>query len=160
VLLGTLGSLAIQVPYTGSGLAQVLSSRAGVAYEVRLAVLLLAVPVLRGLPGWRWPTWAARAVGLIAVSGVVQGILPLGPPMALVTTSYGRLLLVKVGLFAAVLGLGALANQPYAAELASPLYRLRVEIYPARVGRNSVHLFAVDQSGVPPCVRPTSTRRP
>jgi copper transport protein len=50
-----------------------------------------------------WSQWAAGAVSVLMLAGLTQAVIEIGVPEALVTTSYGRLLLVKVGLFAVVI---------------------------------------------------------
>jgi copper transport protein len=147
-----------------------------------------------------WSAWAEPAVGVLAATGLAQAVIQLGPPVALLTTVYGRLLGLKSALVAAALAAASLtrrrraavspgrpaanrmiagqlgagaavlilaaalgvtapgrqavmpsatADQPYAAELSSPPYRLRLQIDPARVGLNSVHLYAVGADGGP-----------
>ena len=47
-----------------------------------------------------WSRWAALAVAALVLAGVVQALIEVGTLSALVSTTYGRLILVKVGLFA------------------------------------------------------------
>ncbi|TDB74532.1 copper resistance protein CopC [Micromonospora sp. KC721] len=54
-----------------------------------------------------WSRWATLAVGWLVVTGVGQAAIELGHPDALVGTPYGRLLLGKAGLLAAVLAVAA-----------------------------------------------------
>lgn len=49
-----------------------------------------------------WSRWAQVAVAVLLLAGLVRAATEIGQPAALVTTAYGRLLLVKVGLVAAV----------------------------------------------------------
>jgi copper transport protein len=150
-----------------------------------------------------WSRWAAGAVAALLVAGLTQAVIEVGTPGALVGTRYGRLLMVKAGLFAAVVVVAALsrrlvvrrraaerpgrlrrlvaaelaitavvlgltavlvqttpartadanetavADLPFSATATSPLYSLQVEVDPARVGRNDVHLFAYTADGRP-----------
>jgi copper transport protein len=50
-----------------------------------------------------WSRWAALAVTALLLAGLVQAVVEIGVPEALVTTAYGRLLLVKLGLVAVVI---------------------------------------------------------
>ncbi|MGC1211867.1 MAG: copper resistance protein CopC [Micromonospora sp.] len=54
-----------------------------------------------------WSRWAALAVAALLLAGTVQGLIEVGTPRALVDTTYGRLLLTKIGLFVVVLGVAA-----------------------------------------------------
>lgn len=49
-----------------------------------------------------WSVWAAISVSALMLAGLIEGVIEIGPPEALLTTNYGRLLLAKVGLFALV----------------------------------------------------------
>ncbi len=72
------------------------TSRAGMSPTVRLAGAIPAFSLL-----------ATTAVGALTLSGVYLARLHLGAPGELVATPYGQLLLVKLGLVAVMLGLGA-----------------------------------------------------
>nr|WP_240943170.1 copper resistance protein CopC [Planosporangium thailandense] len=50
-----------------------------------------------------WSRWAMTAVTVLVVAGVVQALVSLGSPRGLYGTTYGRLLLGKVGVVALVL---------------------------------------------------------
>ncbi|MEU5550649.1 copper resistance protein CopC [Micromonospora sp. NPDC047793] len=54
-----------------------------------------------------WSRWAALAVSALLLAGIVQALIEVATPAALVGTTYGRLVLAKVGLFAVVIGLAA-----------------------------------------------------
>ena len=76
-----------------------------------LALLVLRRPtedLSRLLP--RWSRYAAVAVAVLVVSGLYAGVREVAEPGALVATTYGRLLLVKVTLVLAMLALGAAAR--------------------------------------------------
>ncbi|MEH0981000.1 copper resistance CopC/CopD family protein [Micromonospora sp. CPCC 205556] len=54
-----------------------------------------------------WSRWAALAVAALLLAGTVQGLVEVGSVPALVQTTYGRLLLAKIGLFALVIAVAA-----------------------------------------------------
>ncbi|WFE38739.1 copper resistance protein CopC [Micromonospora sp. WMMD998] len=54
-----------------------------------------------------WSRWAALAVAALLLAGTVQGLIEVASPAALVDTTYGRLLLAKIVLFALVIGVAA-----------------------------------------------------
>ncbi|MEU5562007.1 copper resistance CopC/CopD family protein [Micromonospora musae] len=58
-----------------------------------------------------WSRWAALAISALLLAGVVQGLIEVATPSALVNTTYGQLLLVKIGLFALVMGVAAYSRQ-------------------------------------------------
>jgi copper transport protein len=58
-----------------------------------------------------WSRWATLAVYWLVAGGVVQALLELGGPRTLLTTRYGQLILVKVGLLAAVLAVAAYSRR-------------------------------------------------
>jgi copper transport protein len=150
-----------------------------------------------------WSRWAALAVGALVLAGTVQALIEVGTPDALVSTTYGRLIIAKVVLFgtviaiaaysrklvrdrlasggprrlrgtvgvelgitAVVLGLTAVlvqttpartasANEElggpgfYTTTLDSNLFKLQVDVDPAKKGNNSVHLYVYDKSNNP-----------
>ena len=75
---------------------------------VVLALLLRRTPspteLAKVLP--RWSRVALASVVVLAVTGTVQSLREVGSLDALTSTSYGQILLVKLALFAGVLGLG------------------------------------------------------
>ncbi|MFI7430447.1 copper resistance CopC/CopD family protein [Micromonospora sp. NPDC049836] len=54
-----------------------------------------------------WSRWAALAVAALLLAGTVQGLIEVASLSALVDTTYGRLLLAKIVLFALVIGVAA-----------------------------------------------------
>lgn len=58
-----------------------------------------------------WSRWAAAAVSALLLAGVVQALIEVGTVDALFSTTYGRLILAKVGLFALVIGVAAVSRQ-------------------------------------------------
>ncbi|WP_305784513.1 copper resistance CopC/CopD family protein [Symbioplanes lichenis] len=80
---------------------------------VTLSVFLLrrAHPRVLGKILPTWSRWAGLSVVWLAGAGVVQAVVQVGSVGALATTAYGRLLLVKVAVLAAVLGVAALAHR-------------------------------------------------
>ncbi|WP_167492952.1 copper resistance CopC/CopD family protein [Micromonospora ureilytica] len=58
-----------------------------------------------------WSRWAALAVSALLLAGTVQALIEVATPQALFDTTYGRLLLAKIGLFALVIGVAAYSRQ-------------------------------------------------
>ncbi|NYF57293.1 copper transport protein [Micromonospora purpureochromogenes] len=58
-----------------------------------------------------WSRWAALAVAALLLAGIVQGLIEVGGVRPLVDTTYGRLLLAKVGLFVLVMAVAAYSRQ-------------------------------------------------
>lgn len=54
----------------------------------------------------RYSGWALPAVAAVTVTGVVNGLVRIGGPAALVDTGYGRVVLAKTVMAVALLGLG------------------------------------------------------
>ncbi|NJP33667.1 copper resistance CopC/CopD family protein [Micromonospora thermarum] len=54
-----------------------------------------------------WSRWAALSVSALLLAGVVQALIEVATPSALVGTTYGRLLLGKIGLFVLVIAVAA-----------------------------------------------------
>ena len=54
-----------------------------------------------------WSRWAALAVAALLLAGTVQGLIEVASIQALFDTTYGRLLLAKIVLFALVIGVAA-----------------------------------------------------
>jgi copper transport protein len=74
-----------------------------------------------------WSRWATLAVSALLLAGVVQALIEVSTPSALVSTTYGRLIIAKVGLFALVIAVAAYSRQlvrrradPAADEFAEP----------------------------------------
>ncbi|WP_225945544.1 copper resistance CopC/CopD family protein [Plantactinospora soyae] len=75
-----------------------------------------------------WSRWATLAVSALLLAGVVQALIEVSTPSALVSTTYGQLIIAKVVLFALVIAVAAysrqlvrrriLADQPVEEELA------------------------------------------
>ncbi|WP_407951963.1 copper resistance protein CopC [Plantactinospora sonchi] len=58
-----------------------------------------------------WSRWATLAVSALLLAGVVQALIEVGTPAALVSTTYGRLLIAKIVLFALVVAAAAYSRQ-------------------------------------------------
>ncbi|MEV0453875.1 copper resistance CopC/CopD family protein [Catellatospora methionotrophica] len=58
-----------------------------------------------------WSRWASLAVASVLLAGTVSALIQIGTPTALVGTAYGRLVMVKVGLVAAVLAAAFVARR-------------------------------------------------
>ena len=54
-----------------------------------------------------WSRWAATAVAALVLAGSVQALIEIGTLGAVLSTTYGRLILFKVGLLAAVIAVAA-----------------------------------------------------
>ncbi|SDG98219.1 copper resistance CopC/CopD family protein [Klenkia brasiliensis] len=105
---------AVGHPVAGAlpGLAVVVTTVHVAAMTVWLGglVLLLAVVLRPGVPAGelgsalpRYSRLAAGSVAALVVSGVVQSVREVGSPAALVSTTYGWLLVAKLGLVLALL---------------------------------------------------------
>ncbi|PMR59207.1 copper resistance protein CopC [Verrucosispora sp. ts21] len=74
-----------------------------------------------------WSRWAALAVSALLLAGIVQALIEVATPAALVNTTYGRLVLAKVGLFALVIAVAAysrhLVRKRIAASHPAPMRR-------------------------------------
>lgn len=66
-----------------------------------------------------WGRWASLAIATILFSGVLQALVEVGTPAAFASTAYGRLVLVKAGLFAAVLVVAAYSHRLVQEEVAA-----------------------------------------
>ena len=99
---------AVASPLPLVGVAAGTAHLAAVAFWAGGLVVLATILLRRAdqrelgaiLPAWSG--WAATAVAVLLLTGLVRAALETGAPAALLTTSYGRLLLVKVGLVALV----------------------------------------------------------
>jgi copper transport protein len=147
-----------------------------------------------------WSRWAGLAISAVILAGVVGALIEIGTFTALFGTTYGKLMLVKVGLVALILCAAAVARKSvqsgqglkvrkfvtieltvatlvlgvtaaltqttpartaeaiaqtppapviYTVTLNSSLYKLTVEIDPAKSGNNLVHTYAYDKNGQP-----------
>lgn len=142
-----------------------------------------------------WSRWAGLAVSVVLLAGVVSALIEVGTPTALVNTTYGRTLLVKLALVGLIIGVASQARrllltatlrkiviaeltiaatilgvtaaltsttpartaeaveqappvpEIYSTTLESPKFRLQIEIDPAKVGDNLVHLYAFTPTG-------------
>lgn len=149
-----------------------------------------------------WSRWATASVCALLLAGIVQALIEVGSLDGLIGTTYGQLVIAKVGLFAlavvaaayarqlvrrhagarprgmrlavgAELGIAAVvlaisatlvhtpparvaatdagnvAPQYFSTTLSSSIYALQVEVDPARVGNNSIHLYAYTPDNKP-----------
>lgn len=74
-----------------------------------------------------WSRWATYAVVSLVVSGVVQGVLEVETPTALINTNYGKLVLAKIAGLVVILGVAAAARM---------LVRRRIAVEDIRHVRN------------------------
>jgi copper transport protein len=58
-----------------------------------------------------WSRWAALAVLTLLVAGSLQALVEIGTPSALIETTYGRLVILKVALFGAVLAVASYSRR-------------------------------------------------
>lgn len=219
VLLGVLGVSTLATwPLTGhpsaspvGGVSVAVDAVHLAAMAVWLGGLVMLVGFLLRLADERelgailpiWSRWAALAVSALVLAGTIQALIEVGTPGALLSTTYGRLILAKVALFAVVLavawyarrlvlhraaqGRPALLRRTVTAELGitavvlaltavlvqttpartaaatpaagvpstfstrltSNLFVLQVDVTPAQVGNNAVHLYAYDLNNQP-----------
>jgi copper transport protein len=127
VLLAALGSIAIDTwsvaghPYASAqpavtivaDMVHVAAMCVWLGGLVMLAIFVLpradAAELARIVPAWS--RWAATAVVALVVSGAVQAVVEVGSWSAVVGTSYGRLVLLKVVLLAGVLVVAAFSRR-------------------------------------------------
>lgn len=67
-----------------------------------------------------WSRWAGYAIGALLLTGLAQSLLQVGTLDAVYTTSYGLLLLAKVGLVAVVLVVASFSRRTVAAFVPEP----------------------------------------
>jgi copper transport protein len=218
-LLGVLGVAALATwPLTGHPTASPVAGVSVVVDAIHLAaasvwlggLVMLGVFLLRKanerelgaiLP--IWSRWAATAVSALILAGVVQALIEVSSISGLVNSTYGRLILVKVGLVGVVLAVAFFSRRvvkqrtaegkplrlrrlvfaelavtaviigvtsalvqiapPRTAEavesgpvdttvtktLTSGTMALQVDIFPAAVGNNSIHLYAYTPDNKP-----------
>ncbi|BFU46710.1 copper resistance protein CopC [Krasilnikovia sp. MM14-A1004] len=228
-LLGALGVAALATwPLSGhptaspvAGVSVVLDAIHLAAMAVWLGGLLMLLAFLLPRADAReltailpiWSRWAATAVSALLLAGVVQALIEVASLQGLVDSTYGRLILAKVGLAAVVIAVAAVARTvvrkggvpesprplrrlvavelgvsavvlavtavlvqiapPRTAEAAetaatknttvsqtlrNPTMSLQVDIFPATVGNNSLHLYAYTPDNKPlPVVEWTAT---
>lgn len=127
LLAGALGVVGLGTwPMSGHAVSAPLPAVAVASGTVHLAaaalwaggLLMLAMFVLpradareRGAILPVWSGWAAGSVGLVVLAGAVRALLETGSVEAALTTGYGRLLLVKLGLVAAALAVATGARR-------------------------------------------------
>lgn len=68
-----------------------------------------------------WSRWAMLAVAVLALTGTAQTLVEVGSIRALLDTTYGRLVLTKIGLLAVVLAVAAYSRRLARARLAAPV---------------------------------------
>jgi copper transport protein len=78
-----------------------------------------------------WSRWATYAVGTLVLTGVAQALVQVGTFDALVSTTYGRLVIVKVALVCVAVGVASLSRRmvaPIATDTPGAIHRLRMTI--------------------------------
>ncbi len=127
VLLVLLAALGLATwPVSGHAGASSVPAVTAVADVVHLAAMSLWLGGLVVLVGFLlrqakpkeltailpvWSRWAAYAVGAIVLTGTVQALVQIGSWGALVGTTYGRLVLLKIALLGLVLVIAAFARR-------------------------------------------------
>jgi copper transport protein len=218
-LLGVLGVAALATwPLTGHptaspvpGVSVVVDAVHLAAMSVWLGGLVMLVAFLLPRASERelaailpiWSRWAATAVSALLLGGAIQALIEVASFSGLVDSGYGRLVLVKIGLAAAVLGVAAYSRKlvrdrtaeraprtlrrtvfaelavtatilgvtaalvqvapPRTAEAAQQTpatttvsrtltdkrVALQVDVFPATVGNNTIHLYAYTPDNKP-----------
>jgi copper transport protein len=227
-LLGVLGVAALATwPLTGhptaspvAGVSVVVDAIHLAAMSVWLGGLVMLLAFLLRQANERelgailpiWSRWAATAVAALIIAGSVQALIEVASFKGLVESTYGRLILVKIGLAATVIGMAAYSRRlvrnrtaeigpgrlrrvvfaelvvtavvlgvtaalvqippprtAAAAETATTSttisqtisgdsVSLQVDVFPATVGNNSIHLYAYTPDNKPlPVVEWTAT---
>jgi putative copper export protein/methionine-rich copper-binding protein CopC len=128
VVLGVIGVGTWSVAgHPGASSAPALTVVADVAHLSSVAVWLGGLIMLIGFPGWRgllraanarelrailpvWSGWATLAVTVLVLAGTAQALVQIGTVGALFGTTYGRLVLLKVGVLAVVLAVAAMSR--------------------------------------------------
>jgi copper transport protein len=78
-----------------------------------------------------WSRWATYAVGTLVLTGVAQGLVQVGTFNALVSTTYGRLIIVKVVLVCAAVAVASLSRRlvaPIATDTPGATHKLRMSV--------------------------------
>jgi copper transport protein len=227
-LLGVLGVAALATwPLTGHPTASPVAGVSVVVDAIHLAAMAVWLGGLVMLVGFLlrranerelgailpiWSRWAATAVAALILAGAVQALIEVASFKGLVDNTYGRLILVKIGLAAVVIALAAVSRRlvrSRTAEQGPGLLRrlvvaelvvtavvlgvtaalvqippprtasavdsaststtisqtltdksvsLQVDVFPATVGNNSLHLYAYTPDNKPlPVVEWTAT---
>ncbi|GAA4924860.1 copper resistance protein CopC [Actinoplanes utahensis] len=221
-LLGVLGVAALATwPLTGHPTASPVAGVSVVIDALHLAAMAVWLGGLVMLFGFLlpqanarelgailpiWSRWAMTAVGALIFAGVVQALIEVSTLDGLINSTYGRMILAKVGIAAVVIGIAAwsrrlvasrvaeenpsrlrrvvvaelaltavvlgvtsfLVQEPpprtaQAAEtgpvstnvtqtLTSDKMSLKVDVFPAKVGNNSIHLYAYTPDNRPQTV--------
>lgn len=106
---GHAGTAKLSLIALTSDWAHVLAVTAWVGGLAALAALLLrpaAVDTGLATPTGRFSRMAGWALGIVLVTGTVNALLRVGAPEQLVTTAWGRLVLLKLALFTGIAALG------------------------------------------------------
>jgi len=219
-LLGVLGVAALATwPLTGHPTASPVAGVSVVIDAIHLAAMSVWLGGLVMLGGFLlrqaneselgailpiWSRWAATSVTALIVAGVIQALIEVASLDGLVSSTYGRLILVKAGLAACVLGVawysrrlvrartaesaprglrravfvelgitavvlgvtaalvqiapprtadaaetGAATSTTVTQTLTSSTMAMQVDIFPAAVGNNSIHLYAYTPDNKP-----------
>lgn len=126
-LLAGLGVIGLGTwPFAGHPVASPVPAMSVLVATVHLAAAAIWVGGLVMLAGFllrladqrelsvilpEWSRWAALSVAVLMLAGLVQAVVEIGPPEALFSTTYGRLLLVKLGLVGAVIAVASYSRR-------------------------------------------------
>ncbi|MFI5934307.1 copper resistance protein CopC [Actinoplanes sp. NPDC051494] len=112
-LTGHAGESPLPAVIVGADVVHMAAMAVWLGGLVTLSVFLLrrAHPRVLGRILPVWSRWAALSVVWLVGAGAVQAVVQVGSVGALWTTAYGKLLLAKIVVLAAVLGVAALARR-------------------------------------------------
>jgi copper transport protein len=126
-VLGVLGIAVVATwPLTGHPAASPVSGVSVVIDAVHLSAMAVWLGGLVMLVGFLlprandrelevilpiWSRWATAAVSALIFAGIVQALIEIGPFSGFITTTYGRLLLVKITMVAVVLAAAGFARR-------------------------------------------------
>ena len=101
-----------------------------------------------------WSSWAMMAVIVLALTGTAQAIIEVASPARLFDTTYGRLVLVKVGLLAVVLAVAWYSRRLVQAPARRALVAAGAGSASAEIADDDVEDDFVDEDPPEPPVRP------
>jgi putative copper export protein/methionine-rich copper-binding protein CopC len=150
VMLGILAAVALATwPVGGHAAASsvpTLTVLADVAHLAAMSVWLGGLVMLFGflLPRASlrelriilpvWSGWAMLAVAVLAIAGTAQALVEIATPQAFIGTTYGRLVIVKICLLAAVLGVAWYSRRTVERLAAGPVDPVPAGLGPADTG--------------------------
>ena len=110
--------------HLGSDILHLLGAAAWLGALPALALLLHLVrgkaPAVAAAAARRFSPLGIASVGILLVTGIVNSWYLLSGPSNLISTDYGRLVLLKIGMFAAMVGIAAVNRYRLTPRLAAP----------------------------------------